>query len=536
MSKFNMKSAAPLRTYGNTTINEVVDGSVTTYEGAPGTVRDEKSELFLLAVSDFVEDTFYESANDRSDRLAQLSAKVAVKDPQWFESFITWLRGTANMRSVAIASSLEGVKAMVGAGIPHGKYIVNAALQRADEPGEALSYWLGRHGRKIPQPIKRGISMAANRLYNEYSVFKYDTPSHAVRFADVIQLTHAKPDTPVKSDLFKYILDRRYNKDAEIPESLTKATSRKEIKQLSGTDLRSLANKGELTPVLRESGMTWEALSSVISGGMDKKAWEAVIPLMGYMALLRNIRNFLEAGVSSEILKKVAAKLSDPEEVAKSRQLPFRFWSAYRQVQHNTMFAHALEEALNASIKNVPFLTGNTLIMVDNSGSMGIPLSGNSSVTMSEVAKLFGSALAIRAEKSTLIEFKGRSFWGSDEPYTEIKVPAGSSLLPTIKKFSPAGGGTDIESALTKFFNTKYDRVIIISDEQASYEGDRPYTDIPQNIPVFVWNLAGYSRGYAPMGVDMSLTNVFKSGGFSDNSFNYIKLIESGIDNSWPWE
>jgi hypothetical protein len=39
------------------------------------------------------------------------------------------------------------------------------------------------------------------------------------------------------------------------------------------------------------------------------------------MALLRNLRNFDDADVGDE----VAAKLSDPDEIARSRQFPYRF-------------------------------------------------------------------------------------------------------------------------------------------------------------------------------------------------------------------
>src|SRR3712207_7767035 len=51
----------------------------------------------------------------------------------------------------------------------------------------------------------------------------------------------------------------------------------------------------------------------------------ALAPTMGYMALLRNLRNFDEAGMPDEVAAVVAARLGDPDEVARSRQLPYRF-------------------------------------------------------------------------------------------------------------------------------------------------------------------------------------------------------------------
>jgi hypothetical protein len=58
--------------------------------------------------------------------------------------------------------------------------------------------------------------------------------------------------------------------------------------------------------------------------------WECLIPHMGYMALLRNLRSFDDAGVSDEVAVQVMARLTDPEQVARSRQFPMRFLSAFK--------------------------------------------------------------------------------------------------------------------------------------------------------------------------------------------------------------
>ena len=71
----------------------------------------------------------------------------------------------------------------------------------------------------------------------------------------------------------------------------------------------------------------------------------SVIPSMGYMALLRNLRNFDEAGISDERARYVREVLADPERVAKSRQFPYRFWSAYKNVP-SLDWASTLEKAL----------------------------------------------------------------------------------------------------------------------------------------------------------------------------------------------
>jgi hypothetical protein len=62
---------------------------------------------------------------------------------------------------------------------------------------------------------------------------------------------------------------------------------------------------------------TWENALSFAGSRVDKaRLWTALIPAMGYTALLRNLRNFDEAGVPDDVAARVAARLADPEQVA----------------------------------------------------------------------------------------------------------------------------------------------------------------------------------------------------------------------------
>src|SRR5690606_10636363 len=175
---------------------------------------------------------------------------------------------------------------------------------------------------------------------------------------------------------------------------------------------RDLLTRPDAGDFLKHAGMTWEALAGWLQGPMDKDAWEAIIPSMGVMALARNLRNFDEAGVSDAAAAQVCARFADPEQVAKSRMFPFRWWAAYKHAP-SLRWAHALEQALGHSLANVPRLAGSTLILVDRSPSMfpgyGFSTPNRSDITLAEQAAVFGSALALRAEKPTLVEFGSES-------------------------------------------------------------------------------------------------------------------------------
>lgn len=502
---------------------EVTSEQTTNHKGAAAWIRTPKAELFLLGASSFNEDSTYETAVDRNVRVRDLVKKIVAEDPQWLVDFVNWLRNKANIRTQSMVIALEGAKAMSEAGVAGGRKLVDVALQRADEPAEAIAYWHTTYGRKLPAAVKRGIADAAVRLYNERSVFKYDSKGKSVRFADVIQLVHPDPKNARQSDVFKFALDRRYNDNVEVPASLNVVAARQEVKQFSGAELRKMANDGTLTEFIRKSGMTWENVSSVIDGGMDAKAWESVIPVMGYMALLRNLRNFLDKGVSSRVLGAVLDKIRNPEEVAKSKQLPFRFMSALNEVGHNLVVAGALSEALDHSISNIPALDGKTLVLVDMSGSMFSFYRRGSSPDYADTAAIFGSALALKAEKADLVRFGT----GSEK----VTFKKGGSASHLAKKIKTSMGGTNTMGAVNANFNG-HDRVVILTDEQGDsyYYGRRGgYGNYGVDVPVYVWNLAGYKPSSA--GAD----NVFTFGGLTDDSFKSIALIESAKDGKWPW-
>lgn len=497
-----------------------------------GFEREQKSELFLLAVSNFVgKDTFYEKAQDRDDRFASLSREVAVQDPRWFSGFVGWLRNDAFMRSAAIVASVEGAKALYDSGVMNGtpRGIVAASQARADEPGEVLAYYESKYGKNFPAFLKKGVADGARKLYNEYSLLKYDTESKGYRFADVIQLSHAKADSANQNALFKYALDRRYGNGTLLDHdyALDMISTRANLLSAPVEKRKALISTQAGMQTLSRAGFTWEALSGWLQGPMDKTAWEAVIPNMGYMALLRNLRNFVDAGVSTTVLKRVLTKLADAEQVAKSKQFPFRFLAAYQANKGNLKIAAALEEALEASLSNVPELSGRTLILVDRSGSMFGYHNNDTELTMADKAAIFGSALALRAEDADLVQF-GSAWRGP--AFEKVSYRKGDSLLPMMDKFRDMGG-TDTAAAVKGSFKG-HDRVIIITDEQYNGYGGDPLASVPAGTPVYTWNLEGYRVGQSQSGSKKRHT----FGGLTDKGFQMIPLIEAGQSQNWPWE
>ncbi|MEV0573773.1 TROVE domain-containing protein [Streptomyces sp. NPDC050392] len=537
MSRFNKRgsrpaAASPVRSTGTHT---------RTAEGGTGYLRDAKSELFLLAVSNFVtQNTFYEKGEARDDRYAQLVRKLAVCDPEWVAGLLKWLRGEGNMRTAALVGAAEFTAERLLKEEPgHSRQTVDSVLQRADEPGELLGYWTSTYGRRLPKPLKRGVADAVQRLYNERSLLAYDTGSKGYRFGDVLNLVHPSPadDKPWQGALFKHAIDRRKNRDEEIPTVLPMLRARDGLMRMPAEDRRGALEDPRVTDLFREAGMTWEALAGWLQGPMDAKAWEAVIPSMGYMALLRNLRNFDEAGVGDEVAEQVAKRLSDPEQVARSRQLPMRFYSAFNAAP-SLRWGHALDQALTCSLSSIPQLGGRTLILVDTSSSMDASFSRDGSLMRWDAAALFGIALGRRCAKADVVSFSSaRQYW--DQPpgarTKAFRLTRGGSLLGDVRKWKDGGwflgGGTDTAPALRETFRG-HDRVVIVTDEQAGHDAQEVTEAIPAATPMYTWNLAGYEAGHTPSGQGARHT----FGGLTDQAFRMIPLLEAGRDAAWPWE
>ncbi|MGI5453806.1 TROVE domain-containing protein [Streptomyces sp. CA-249302] len=524
MARFNSKSARAQPTSRVTSTGRVLRS----YEGGKGRERDARSELFLLAVANYVsQQTFYEAGAERDDRFARLVRQLAVEDPEWTAGLLGWLRGDGNLRTASIVGAAEYVKARLDVGAtdgPANRQVVASALRRPDEPGEFLAYWTAMYGRNVPKPVKRGIADAVRRLYSGKSLLKYDTASKGYRFGDILNLVHAAPDAdkPWQGELFRYALDRRHNPDTAVPPTSSRVlTAHRELMALPVAERRAVVTSEGGAERLAAAGMTWEALAGWLQGPMDRAAWEAVIPSMGSMALVRNLRNFDQAGVSDEAAAVVAARISDPAEVARSRQFPFRYLAAYRHAP-SLRWSYPLEQALGHSLANVPALPGRTLVLVDRSGSMWAPLSDRSELNRADAAAIFGTALALRAQHADLVEF------GT----TNRRLSHGKreSVLKILGRFGDLGG-TDTVSAIRAHYRGQ-DRVLIVTDEQYAYSqyGD-PTEQVPAKVPVYTWNLAGYRVGHGPSGK----ANRHTFGGLSDAAFRMVPLLEAARDADWPW-
>lgn len=568
---------------GSTPLTTV--GTSTTYEGGKAFVSDAESECYRLGANLIGndKDSFYESGQSRDDRFTTLISQIAVDNPTWVAGYLPWLRNegirTASLMGAASAvhSRLSNPHDVVDdellSSLGHmgiNRYLANQVCMRADEPAELAQHYISAYG-KLPKAFKRGLSDAANRLWNPYSVMKYDTASHEMRFADLVNLAHIAPANPSdmfdrmptwkleemsegdvmayslsslleKKKLFEHIINRRFGNDevlSSLPDMIKNNTLLR--KEVANGNYKLLLNP----EVLRAAGMTWEDALSLAGNKVPKdKLWNALIlgGMVPIFATLRNLRNFDEAGISQQAVEYVQAQLSNPEVIRKSRIFPFRFLTAIEQLNSYTWHS-SLETAVQLSVSNIPEMPGNTAVLVDLSASMQSPVSAHSKTTLAMKAASFGAAIAVRNQGHVKLV----AFASYDKA---IPVPAGSSILKiaqdmnAISRASSLGGGTETANAIRNHVDSTYRRVITCSDGQS--------------FPANTWGYGSYASNYGKSlrdlvdpkvhmyGLDLAgyKTTDIQSGGHdrthqlaspSDSTFKWIPIVEAGIEARWPW-
>ena len=551
MAKFSGSTASGPQAANLKSAITTTDAQIPTFEGAGGFARTPESDLFLLAATNMVgEDTFYESATDRDRRFVELVHKVAGANPDFIRGtdpengkigFAQFLRSEMLMRSATVVLCAEYVRA----GGPNGRDVIARALQRPDEPAELLGYWMQTHGRNIPWAIKRGVADAARRMYNEKAALRYDGQSRGIRMGDVIELTHPTPRDDRQSALFKYLLSVRHRgTDARVDEQVEKLPVirlARELDRLDGDALR--ARLREQGPgLLADAGYSWERLSGKTK--MDAEAWTLIAGSMGVMALVRNLRNFDQAGISDEAVDAVIGRITDPDEVAKARLFPYQVWAAYREAPSDN-WRRALGKTLDLTTANIPKLD-RSLIVVDCSGSMGGAVSGRSRMSRYEVAGVMAAAIWKGTAGSDIVLFGERN--------KKLDIAAGTSSLKVVERIEQAvrrdevGSSTFGHTAIRDHFDPKrHDRVFLVTDDQMwdSVEGDEksPFAGVYRgyserradisHVPL-VWtvNLAGY----APASMKSGQNGRHTIGGFSDGAFRMVDMVEKARRNAtWPF-
>lgn len=334
---------------------------------------------------------------------------------------------------------------------------LSRVIARADEIPEFLSlYWNGTDGKKpIAKQVKKGLGLAFTK-FNEYALAKYNRHA-AIKLRDVLFLVHAKPQNEEQAALWKRLVE--------------------------GT--------------LAEPD-TWEV---ALSGGANKReAFERLLRegKLGYMALLRNLRNMQQAEVDTALV--FSALLAG---AAKSKALPFRFVAAARAVP---AWEPQIDSAMQIAIGGLDKLAGTTVVLVDTSPSMSAKLSAKSDLSRMDAG--FALAILVRG-----ICTQARVFAFSNE-VAEVPARSGMALADAIRQ-AVQSNGTLLGRAVAHVAQAVKgaDRVIVFTDEESQ-------------DPVGAPHCKGYMVNVASTKNGVDYGDWTHISGFSEAVVQYIAAME----------
>lgn len=426
------------------------------------------------------EDTFYESGVSIADRIIGLVGKVKPE---------TAARTAVEARTVM---KLRHVPLLVAAGLAKRADLKDPSLiastiadviRRPDELTEFLAiYWQDKRC-PLDAQVKKGLDRALRR-FDEYQLSKYDRDGK-IKLRDVIRLVHPKPSNEEQSRLWKGLINRTL-KTADTWEA-------------------ALSDGGEAAErIAADAGYSDEDKAS-LKKELKKHSFERLLTSgkMGYLALLRNLRNMVDNGVDEDLIRQAILARKGAHYV-----LPFRFVTAARMVPR---FERELDHALVASLGETKKLPGMTAVLVDVSGSMkGARISSKSILTREDVAGVLGSIFP--GEHVRVFPFATH--------VTEVPFRLGMAGVDVVRAASAhLGGGTNIAGAIDAVNREcKYNRIAVITDEQAGRFGSLPsphaYAD------GYFINVAAYQNG---VGYGNGWTHI---DGFSEAVFKYIAAME----------
>jgi hypothetical protein len=529
--------------------NQVSKGKnqVVNHGNAPAYGLSPEWHLYTSVVTSMLSDKYYETSSGRLETLRDLIQKV---DPLFVARLAIYARERMNLRSIPLVLAVELAKVHSGDSLI--RKMTERIILRADEITELLAYYQMANDRKETKKLNRlskqlqaGLQHAFNH-FDEYQFAKYNRDTE-IELRDALFLVHPK----AKNDEQQLIFDKIVENKLQTP-----YTWETELSALGKNKFESEEAKNEAL------ARKWEEL---IDSGK-----------VGYMALLRNLRNILEADVSARHIQRVCEIISDKENVLRSKQLPFRFLAAYRELipvykEKNPLediveivtkdnsdsndillvyrvlspifsdnetpiknVLNALEYAVKVAAGNIACFDESTKVLIacDVSDSMQKTVSPKSKIMNYDIGLMLGMLLKSRCKNAESGIF--------GDIWKIVDLPD-NSVLSNVDAFygreGEVGYSTNghlvIEDLI--FRGKTVDKIMIFTDCQLwdstgmntqMKDVWKKYKSIAPEAKLYLFDLAGY--GQTPL--DITNNDVYLIAGWSDKIFDMLQAIDNGSD------
>lgn len=470
--------------FGTKKINKptVVDN----YAGGQSYKQKPELELASILLTSFTQNKYYRSFDEELVRVRQLLKEV---NPELACKAAVYARQVAGMRSISHVLTAEIAPYI--SGTSYAREFYNAVIRRPDDMIEILSYGKSNNWgyKSLPKAMERGFKDALGK-FDEYQIAKWRKQGNNISLLNIVHLVHPVPNDTLNK-LYKNRLRARNTRESMLADTGV-IEDRKNLSSVEIKEIKAEKLKDGWKALILENKIAYKALT----GSLVKIVNEA-----------------------PELTNEVCEIIKDYNLIKKSLIMPSEIIVAYEQVfKINTSKARqvlsALDLALNYSVENAPKFNGETLVVLDESGSMN----GKPSL----IGSLFASVLC-KANGCDLMTFANNARYRTYNPSDSVKTIADSI------KFS--GGGTNFHSIFNTL-NKAYDRIIILSDMQG-WVGYYAPTDkfksycykYKVNPYIYSWDLNGYGTTQFPS------SKIFTLAGFNNNVFDIMKNLENNEED-----
>lgn len=503
---------------------KTVTQTVTNLQGGTAFKYDAKTELVAMLATG-MEDKYYEKESERETRLNKVIDEVAKQDPEFAAKALVYYRSVVGQRSVTHFGATRLAKHLSGTELGarffskrSRKENKGGIIFRLDDMYEIASCYFAKNpGKQLSNALKKGFKMAIEGA-DEYELAKYQAKGAAVSLVDIFNLVHPVPQNAKQKTTFAKLMKGELKQFNTVEDKNTKA----------GQDVAAKVKSGEIT----------QAQATVVLQEAKEDNYAQLIETrkIGYLALLRNLRNILKNTGNAALIDKACELLTDQKLIRQSLVFPHQIDIALEimltefDASQMAKFAKALNTAYELAIPNLTelFTNGRTAVVFDTSGSMHgsygqVKMNGKTiNKSAIEKAALIGATLA-KGIGADLYQFASRC--------EAIKFNPNDSVN-TIKNIGMSlEGRVEHGTMFNEIFKTlnksgKYDRIFIISDLQG---GDRivsnsSYQDYTKQFGmpyIYTIDIQGY--GTTMFSKNSKLIQLF---GYGSDIYEYIKIAE----------
>lgn len=479
-----------------------------------------RHQLAQFAATGCLSRTFYANADEQ---LATVAAMAREVDATFVAKTAIYARESGHMKDIpALLAATLAVRDVA---------LLNQVFPRIVDNGKMLRNFVqilrsGAVGRKSlgTRPKKLVQQWLLNATEKQLlSAAVGNSPS----LADVVKMVHPKPAEAWRAAWFAWLIGKPVD-EATLP-PITRAFERFKRESVHGA-------AGEVPDV------PFQMLTAL---ALTAAKWAQIARLGSWQMVRQNLNTFARHGVFDipGMAEAVAAKLRDPQAVAKANVMPYQLMSAFNAAGEAVpkQVRDALQDAMEAALSNVPSFDGRVVVCPDVSGSMSSPVTGHrgsatSSVRCIDVAALVAAAVCARNPLARVLPF--------EQDVVKLKLNTRDSVMTNAQALAKIGGGGTNCSAPLALLNREralVDLVILVSDNESWMDARRhgatqtlrEWAVLKQRNPNA--RLVCIDIQPTPTTQAAERQDVMNVGGFSDAVFSTVSHFVAGKLDALHW-